>query len=73
MAEECHRQYVTDWIYNKPGVEKEFEIDFSLNSATKSNFSGYVWKFVTLYLVVFSSIRVVQKHTACSEWLTTGP
>jgi hypothetical protein len=54
-------------------VAKEFEIDFSLNSATKSNFSGYVWKFVALYLWCFSSVRVVQKHTAYSEWLTTGP
>jgi len=46
-------QYVTDWICNEPGVEKEFEIDFSLNSAIKSSFSGYVWKFVALYLLVF--------------------
>jgi hypothetical protein len=46
-------QYVTDWICNVFGVEKEFEIDFSLSSAIKSNFSGYVWKFVALYLLVF--------------------
>jgi hypothetical protein len=25
-----HAQYVTDWICNEPGVEKEIEIDYSL-------------------------------------------
>ena len=45
--------YVTDWICNEQGVKKEFEIDLSLNSAIESNFSGYVWKFVVLYLLVF--------------------
>jgi hypothetical protein len=46
-------QYVTDCICNEPGVEKEFEIDFSLNIAIESSCSGYVWNFVALYLLVF--------------------
>ena len=66
-------QYVTDWICNEPGVEQEFEIDFSLSSSIERNFSGYVWKFVVYTYWCFSSIHVVRKHTACSEWLITGP
>jgi len=45
-------RHVTDWICNELGVEKEFEIDFSLNSAIEGN-CGYVWKFVVLYLLAF--------------------
>lgn len=52
MAVICDSQNVTDWICNEPVVEKETEID-SLNSAIQSNFSGYVWKFVELYLFMF--------------------
>jgi len=54
LDELCYRQHGTVCHeLDMRGVEKGFEIDFSLNSAIENNFSGYVWKFVVLYLLVF--------------------